>query len=114
MNASKTKGTAWETEIVRYLRDDAGVVHAERRALAGVADRGDVAGVPGLVVSAKNCAQMKLADWVREVEKQRTNARGAVGVVWHKRRGHARAGDGYVTMSGHTFVALLRAAGYIA
>lgn len=114
MNASKTKGTAWETEIVRFLREDAGVPHAERRALNGSQDRGDVAGVPGLVVEAKNCATVDLGGWLREAERERANAAASLGVVWHKRRGHARAGDGYVTMSGHTFVRLLREAGYIA
>ena len=48
MSASKSKGTAWETAIVRFLKDR-GWPNAERRALGGANDRGDIAGVVGVV-----------------------------------------------------------------
>jgi hypothetical protein len=112
MSKSRAKGTAWETQIVTYLRDN-GVPHAERRALGGNNDRGDIAGIPGVVVEAKSAARLELAQWLAEVEAERANDGAVVGVVWHKRRGKSSAGEGYVTMSGATLIHLLRASGYI-
>jgi hypothetical protein len=106
VSASKRKGTAWESEVVRALHA-AGFAGAERRALRGTADRGDLTGVPGLVVEAKNCARTELAAWTDEaaVERDRDGAR--YGIVWHHRRGKAAAEDGFVTMSGRDFLRLL-------
>ncbi len=112
MSASKRKGTAWESAIVDYLRAN-GVPHAERRALGGAKDRGDIAGMPGVVVEAKSAARVELGAWLTEAEAERVNDGAALAVVWHKRRGKTSAGDGYVTMSGEALVDLLRAAGYI-
>ena len=112
MSASKAKGTAGETSVVRFLQAN-GYPHAERRALAGAQDRGDVAGIPGLCIEVKNAAAMKLAQWVDEAEREAapTGLRHAPGsdvpVVWHKRRGRGSPGDWYVTMDGWAFLALL-------
>lgn len=54
MSASKRKGTSWESAIVQFLKEN-GVAHAERRALAGNADRGDIAGIPGVVIGKEVC-----------------------------------------------------------
>lgn len=110
--SARAKGTRWESAIVDYLRTN-GVPHAERRALNGSQDRGDVAGIPGLVIEGKNTARAELAGWLDEAEAERVNAGAAVAVVWHKRRGRASPGDGFVTMSGATLVRLLADAGYI-
>ncbi|MFF3324921.1 hypothetical protein [Streptomyces sp. NPDC002889] len=107
MSASKRKGTAAETAIVNYLRT-MGFVHAERRALNGTQDRGDIAGIPAVVIEAKNCARQELAAWVTEAEVERDNDRASLGVVWHKRRGKGHPGDWFVTMSGQQFAYLLR------
>lgn len=111
MNRSKIKGTSWETQIVAFLRDR-GWPHAERRALAGNADRGDVAGVPAVVIEAKSCARIELAAWLDEVEAEKRNDRADVGLVWVKRKGRTSPGAGYVVMSGEQAVQLLQAAGY--
>jgi hypothetical protein len=113
MSASKAKGTRWETAIVEYLRAN-GVPHAERRALNGSQDRGDVAGIPRVVVEAKNRRSMTLAAWVDEAEKERATDGADIGVVWHHRVGKGSPADGYVTMSGATFMRLLVSGGYIA
>jgi len=113
MTASRAKGTAWESKIVDYLRGT-GVPHAERRAANGSKDRGDIAGIPGVVVEAKSAARVELAAWLAEAETERANDGAALAVVWHKRRGKTSAGDGYVTMTGATLIQLLTAAGYIA
>ena len=113
MTASKRKGTAWESAIVDYLRGS-GAPHAERRALNGSKDRGDIAGIPGVVVEAKAGAKVELGVWLAEAEAERINDGAALAVVWHKRRGKASPGDAYVTMTGATLVQLLAAAGYLA
>lgn len=112
MSASKARGTAWESAIVTYLRGR-GASYAERRALNGGSDRGDIAGVPGVVVEAKAEARVDLAGWLAEAERERANDGAAIGAAWAKRRGKASPADGYVVMTGATFVALLIEAGYI-
>lgn len=110
-NPSKQRGTLWETAIVTFLQAN-GFPQAERRALAGALDKGDIAGVPGCVIEAKNCKQINLAAFLDEATAERDNAGAVVGAAWVKRRGKASAADGYVVMNGTTFVYLLRAAGW--
>lgn len=112
MSASGKKGTAWESAVVEYLRTN-GAPHAERRARTGAHDQGDVSGLPGVVIEAKNCRITELAEWLKEAETERDHAKAEIGVVWHHRRGKSSPGDAYVTMSGATLVTLLRAAGYL-
>jgi hypothetical protein len=110
-NRSKAKGTSWESALVQYLQQ-CGWVRAERRALAGNADKGDVLGLSGWVIEAKNAARVELAEWAKELQAEIRNAGAAHGAVWVKRRGKASAADGYVVLDGQTFVALLKQAGY--
>ena len=112
MSAARRKGTAWEGRIVDYLREH-GAPHAERRALAGAKDRGDVAGVIGVVVEAKSAARLEFGAWLAEAEAERANDGADLAVVWAKRRGKASPGDAYAVMTGHTLVRLLQAAGYL-
>lgn len=111
MSASKRKGTAAETAIVDRLQ--AAGYPAERRALTGSKDRGDVSGIRTrlgrVVIEVKNCAQMALAAWVDEAKLERDNDSATIGVVWHKRRGKGSPLDWYVTMDGDTFLRLLEA-----
>lgn len=103
---NKAKGSAWERAIVEHLRN-AGWPYAERRIAGAVKDRGDIAGVVGVVIEAKNTARMTLAEWIAETELERVNDNAWLGVVWHKRTGKTSAADGYVTMTGAQFTALL-------
>ncbi len=112
MSASKRKGTAWETAIVGYLHEN-GVEFAERRALKGNKDCGDVAGIPGVVIEAKNEKQITLGSYVDEAEAEARNDGARIGVAWMKRRGRTSPGGGYVAMSGEMFLRLLVDAGYI-
>lgn len=112
MSASKRKGTSFESSIVDYLRAN-GVPHAERRALNGARDRGDIAGVPGVVFEAKSAARLELAAWVDETECERKNDGAEYGVTVIKRRGRGSAGDGYAVLPFAALLALLREAGYI-
>lgn len=112
MSKSRAKGTGWESAIVDYLRTH-GVPHAERRALGGAHDRGDIAGIPGVVIEAKCAATITLAAWLDEASVEARNDRAVVGVVWFKRRGKSSPGQGYVLMDGDTLIRLLTDAGYI-
>ncbi|WP_225811274.1 hypothetical protein [Streptomyces spinosus] len=103
---NKAKGSAWERAIVEHLKA-AGWPFAERRLAGSAKDRGDIAGVVGIVIEAKNEARLKLAEWITETEEERNNDGAWLGVVWHKRIGKTSAADGYVTMTGAQFTALL-------
>jgi hypothetical protein len=107
MSASKKKGTTAETAVVQFLRA-AGFTQTERRTLNGAKDRGDIAGIPGVVIEVKNCARQELGAWIAEAELERDNDNASLGIVWHKRRGKGNPADWFVTMSGRQFAALLR------
>lgn len=110
-NRNGAKGTKWETAIVATLID-AGWPHAERRRLAGANDRGDIAGLPGVVIEAKNHNRVTLAEFVDEANTEAANANGAIGLAWLHRKGKGSPLDGYVVMDGRTALRLLREAGY--
>lgn len=112
MSASRRKGTAWESAIVDYLTAN-GATQTERRALCGNSDRGDIAGIPGLVIEAKNEKRIDLAGYVTEAEAERTNDGARIGLAWVKRRGKTSPGEAYVVMTGANLVRLLVDAGYI-
>lgn len=111
MNRSKAKGTLFESAVVKALRD-AGWVHAERRALNGAADRGDVAGLPGVVIEVKNHKSMSLPEWWREALQEKENDGAELAVLWVKRTGYTPAEKGWVVMDGDMFIKCLRAMGY--
>lgn len=108
---AKAKGRAFENSIVEYLTE-AGWPYTERRRLAGFADKGDISGVPGIMVEAKAQREYSLPAWMREVDAQTKHAKAALGVLWMKLNGKAKAADGLVVMRPETFVRLLREAGY--
>lgn len=115
MSASKQKGTTAESAVVAYLRG-CGVEHAERRALHGSADLGDIAGIPGVIIEVKAHRTFALSEWVDQmlaaVRRVPFNDQ-VVGVVWHKRRGKGSPADWYVTMTGEQLMWLLDQAGYL-
>lgn len=106
MSKQRAKGTAFETAIVNYLREQ-GFPYAERRAMRGNQDAGDIAGVPGIAIEAKNCKAIDLAGWMGEAETAARNAKVRRYAIWHKRRMKGVA-DSYVTIPAHLFVELLR------
>lgn len=111
MSKNKAKGTAWETAIVRFLQEH-GWHHAERRALHGQLDKGDVTGLPGICIEAKSAARHELAAWLDEAKAEKRNAGAATCAVWFKRRGKTSPGAGFVLLDGDEYVALLKAAGW--
>jgi hypothetical protein len=106
MSRNKAKGTRAEAAVVDYLRS-LDWPYAERRALNGAKDRGDIAGVLDVVIEVKDHAAMSLAAWVDEAVTEGDNDGASIAVVWHKRRGKGSPADWYVTMTGATFTELL-------
>lgn len=80
VSRSKAKGTAAETATVLALRE-LGFPHAERRALAGALDLGDITGTPGICWEVKDARTWKAAEWLSETETERINARADYGIL---------------------------------
>lgn len=88
----KDIGTAGETAVVKYLRKH-GFGNAERRALTGSLDQGDITGCPGIVwevkagKAAETASDGQIAKWLEETETERQNAKADVGILVVKRKG---------------------------
>jgi Holliday junction resolvase len=80
MSRNKAKGTSAETAVVNYLIAR-GYVHAERRALAGVNDKGDVAGLPGVCIEVKAHKTYSIPAWLKELAVEKVNAKATVGFL---------------------------------
>jgi hypothetical protein len=96
---SKQRGTAGETAVVRWLRVN-GWPGAERRALHGTQDQGDITGCLGLVWEIKSGHKAETAgdalitEWMRQTDVERGNADADFGVLVTKRLGHGPANAG--------------------
>lgn len=112
-NRPKAIGTAGETAVVRYVRDN-GFDGAERIALHGIADEGDVSFGPGVMAevkagkAAETASDAQIAAWLDDTERERL-ARGAdvaVLVLKRKGKGAANAGRWWAVLPGWTYAAL--------
>ena len=87
----KDIGTAAESAVVKVLREH-GFPHAERRALHGSIDLGDITGTPGLVWevkggdAAKDASDNQIADWMDEAQTEAGNAGATYGFLIVARR----------------------------
>lgn len=108
MSKSKAKGTMAETAVVSFLRT-VGFPHAERLALQGAKDRGDVTGIPGIVVEVKNEQTYLLSSWLQECRTEVANAKADFGFVAAKPRmvGTTRTGSWYAIMNQGPFTDLV-------
>lgn len=82
-NPSKQRGTESETMVVKYLRDH-GFPHAERLALAGAHDKGDIRVCPGVITEVKahrEWSRGDVADWLRETDRERRRAYATIGFL---------------------------------
>ena len=111
MSKSKAKGTAAETAVVEFIKSK-GRPYVERRSLNGLNDRGDIAGLPLVVIEVKNHARMTLSEWIEELLVEIKNDKAETGVVIHKRKGKGKAKDWYATMPVELWWELLEKAGY--
>ena len=106
-NANKNKGSAWERAIVAFFREQ-GFTYVERAYGAGRPDDvGDISGLPGLVIEAKNHKTLDFSAWLREAEVERVNARADYGIVVAKRRNKPTS-EAYVVMTLADFARLWR------
>jgi hypothetical protein len=96
MNKSKQIGTRGETAVVRALREK-GFPGAERRALAGAHDLGDILVCPGIIAevkwgaAARNASLADIAWWWRQTEKERFNSKAELGILVVQRKGYGDA-----------------------
>ena len=95
-NRAKAKGTRFETAFVRWLQDN-GFPHAERRALRGTRDAGDISGVAGWAIELKNCEALR-PSFVDEAEREAGNAGVPLFAAVMKRRGKSDPGEALVVM----------------
>lgn len=100
------KGPKHEADVVAWLHDH-GHPYAERRVQGGSKDRGDIGGIPGVVLELKNCNRIELATWVDEARAEAANAGVDVWAVVAKRKGKADPGEAYVITNLTVFAALL-------
>lgn len=112
MSKQKQKGTSAETAVVKYLKGDWKIA-AERRALTGALDKGDISGIDDVVLEVKNHKTMTLGQWMEELKTEVDNANAATGAVIHKRKGTTDVGEWYASMPFFMFLYLLKDAGYI-
>jgi len=87
VTASKVKGTAFETAVVKFMRAN-GFGQAERRALRGRDDVGDILVCPGIIAECKNWATYGPADvtrWLEETWKEMHASNASVGLLIIKR-----------------------------
>lgn len=92
-NKSKAIGTRGETAVVKALRAN-GFPGAERRALAGSMDLGDILICPGVIAEikwgkhARHASMGDIAWWWRETERERGHAGAAIGLLIVQRNGY--------------------------
>lgn len=73
MSKSKDRGTETERMVVRYLAEN-GFPKAERRALAGEFDKGDVVGIDGVCIEVKGDRSNRISKWKNEAMTEARNA----------------------------------------
>ena len=105
-------GTRTETAVVRWLTAH-GWPNAERRALHGNTDLGDITGTPGLIwevkggEAAKDASDRQIDAWLDETETERRNAAAAYGFLVCQRRGKGDPGQWWAWMATDVLGALL-------
>ena len=93
----KRKGSAAELAVAKWLRK-LGWIHAERSRAGWTDDRGDIDGLPGIVIEVKNEKRFDLPGYLRELEVEMENAKAWTGTVIIKRRGSTNVDDWYAVM----------------
>lgn len=116
------RGREGEHGPAAYLRAH-GWPHAERRTKAGTKDRGDITGILGVTIEAKNTKTTDLAGWMRELADEMRNTGDPMGFAVAKRRGFpfrtsdpegtvGNVGEWYAVLPFRLIVQLLKEAGY--
>jgi hypothetical protein len=112
MSRSKQKGTLAETAVVELLKEVWPM--AERRALSGINDKGDIAGIPKIVIEVKNQKSYKIPEWLNETKVEKANAEADLGILVIKPNGVgvSRVSDWWSVLPLRDLISLLQKAGY--
>lgn len=92
-NRPKAIGTAAESAVARFLREN-GFPYAERRALRGTEDAGDITGTPGVCWEVKGGQAAKFPGdgqvdkWLRDTDTETDNAGADLGILVMQRGGY--------------------------
>jgi Holliday junction resolvase len=109
---SKAKGDRFERAIADYLVSQ-GWKRAHRRGGAGATlDRGDINGIEGCCIEAKDEKRHDFSGYLRELAEETANAKADTGVVIVKKRGTTNVGEHYALMPVKVWVDLMKKAGY--
>lgn len=84
-----------------------GFPYAERRTLSGSQDKGDIAGIPSVVIECKNEKAYDLARYQDETAAEKANAGAQVGFAVFPRRSH-HIGKAHVLMTLDQVIDLIR------
>jgi hypothetical protein len=107
-NPSKARGTAAETKVVKWLNEN-GWPLAERRALQGRYDTGDISGIGDVVIEVKDVrTEGTWSAHMTETEVERRNAGATYGVLLKRRVGRPDVGEWYAVMPVKQLFQLLR------
>lgn len=109
---AKAKGAKTEQLFCDYLKQ--WVPHVERRHLSGAFDRGDIAGVPGVIFEIKSGASLSIAQWLKELEAEIRNDNADTGAVVVRPKGKPDPPDWFTVIPLPLYVQLLIDAGWIA
>lgn len=107
----KRKGSDHELNIAKYLVEQ-GWIHAERRIAGATLDKGDIYGIIGCVIEAKNEKRIDLAGYMKELDVEMHNAKATTGAAVVKKKGTRDVGEYYAVMPMRVWVDLLKEAGY--
>jgi hypothetical protein len=105
-SSQKRKGSAAELAVAKWLRK-LGWIHAERSRCGWSDDRGDIDGLPGIVIEVKAEKKFDLPGYLRELEVEIDNAKAWTGTVIIKRRGSTNVDDWYAVMPAKIWAELL-------
>jgi hypothetical protein len=110
-SANARKGRRAEIAVAEFLAT-AGFPYAEPTRRSGWADdRGDIDGIPGVVIEVKDHAKHDLSGWLKELANEIANAKADTGVLVVKRRGIGDAGQWYAITPLYEWAALVKEAG---
>lgn len=87
---NRRRGNTAEQAVARYLRLWwPNACRAVRTGSSAAPDPGDIAGIPGVIVSVKDCAREQWTQWWFELEEMLAGDTAALAVIVFKRRGWA-------------------------
>lgn len=115
MSATSAAGRDAENRVCECLIR-LGYRYMERRLAGAAKDRGDLAGMPGVVIQVKGgkggaSNRIRMAEWMDELEHQISNDRADTGVLVVKRVGKGQADEWFAIQPLHRWAAMAKDGG---